>query len=81
MTCIVTLYQPNPPANLTKKKVKEMLLSNPERVIIEDPSPITPGIWAATELPLNRMFFITNHPKRSWFAQVTRHRDGTFTVK
>ena len=64
----------------TKKELKSQLLAG-EAVRIEDPA-LMPAwrkygeSFLATELPVGAVICVTNHPKRSWFAEITRTADG-----
>ncbi len=85
MTHIVAGYK-------TKKELKAVLdniLSNGSEVYLSDPS-IFPGAKSIyingfdgrldTNLSDGEMVVCTNHPKRSWFAQVTR-KGGKVVVR
>lgn len=68
----------------TKKQLRETL-QDPTKVMqvhFTDPS-IFPGAWSgrADQMELGQTIVCTNHPKRSWFASVTKRHDGLFTVK
>lgn len=41
---------------------------------IEDPSIINPSRFMASEMFHGQIIIVTNHPKRSWFAQI--RKDG-----
>jgi len=73
MTCIVD-YK-------TKKAFREAVMADPGKVWIDDPSIFRPWTKAAVDLESGEEVVVTNHPKRSWFAQVGRKRDGTLYVK
>lgn len=65
----------------TKKAFREAVAANPRQVLIEDPSIVDP--WKGNiEDALTRKgdVFVTNHPKRSWFAHVTR-TNGAIKVR
>lgn len=72
MTCIVTTCK-------TKKELKERIARR-ERVAIADPSIVAPRFFYSDELKEGEEVVVTNHPKRSWFAQVGR-RNGALYVK
>lgn len=81
MTCIV-----NPQRFPTKKSLKERCeavnrgeISTPA-VAIADPSVVNPRRFYATDLREGEEVVVTNHPKRSWFAQVGR-KGGKLYVK
>lgn len=63
----------------TKKQLREMLTSTPERVVFHDPSSRISGEPAIVEahlMPVGKTLYCTNHPKRSWFARVTKTHAG-----
>jgi len=63
--------------DITKKMLKETIKENPDQVYFNDPS-IFPGAWSggASQMEVGQKLVCTNHPKRSWFAQVVRTEDG-----
>lgn len=66
MTCIVG-YQ-------TKKELREAARAGLASITINDPSIFAPFDGAASEHPdilAGRSIVVTNHPKRSWFAEIT----------
>lgn len=71
MTCIV-LYP-------TKKSFRNAVALDPRSVAIEDPSIVAPRSFYAADIQEGEDIFVTNHPKRSWFARVLR-RDGRLIV-
>ena len=73
MTCIVS--------SPTKKAFREAIKDNAGEIWIEDPSIFRPRTFYASQLRPGEEVFVTNHPKRSWFAQVGRKADGTLYVK
>jgi hypothetical protein len=65
----------------TKKALKEAVAKDPKSVLIVEPSIM--GEWTKylTEIPDNLFpLYVTNHPKRSWFASIKKKIDGTFVV-
>lgn len=65
----------------TKKAFKEAAEARPDEVYCDDPS-IFPGSLSgsvSTILKSKDFFTVTNHPKRSWFAQVEM-RNGKVKV-
>ena len=76
----------------TKKAFKEAVALSQERdengqakgrtVYLDDPSMFNPVSGSVFEImqQVNRIT-VTNHPKRSWFASVTRKPDGSFKVE
>ena len=82
MTCII-----NSTKYPTKKALKlavaqdALLVGQRPQVYITDPSIVNPRFLPVTELHPGEEVVVTNHPKRSWFAQVGRKADGTLYVK
>lgn len=66
----------------TKKQLKEKLTASPAEVYFDDPS-IFPGAWSgrADQMEAGQSLTCTNHPKRSWFARITRKSDQSFKVE
>ena len=65
----------------SKKAFREAVAVDPDRVFVSDPSLFDPISGSVREVGKVRGHFnVTNHPKRSWFATVTRKDDGTFKV-
>jgi len=70
----------------TKKDLKErvkcfMPLVDPRLdFYISNPSPFPAGTYEyagmASSLPVGKKVIVTNHPKRSWFAQIERTAAG-----
>jgi hypothetical protein len=78
MTCIIYGAK-------TKKELKERVESLNSgyqcgRLSIEDPSLFKPRYFNLVEIQEGQEEVVTNHPKRSWFAQVGR-RGGKLYVK
>lgn len=76
MTCIVKGFK-------TKKDLAAAAKAG-EPIQISNPSPFPQGTyewngWAA-DMPIGKVAIVTNHPKRSWFAQITKRPDGTLRV-
>lgn len=68
MTCIID-------ARLKTKKQLREALHNPEarkRFFITDPSIVNPRHFSIDDMPIGEDLVVTNHPKRSWFAQISR---------
>ena len=59
----------------TKKLLKEKL-ANGESVFFDDPSFFTPQSYFSNLMPVGLTITCTNHPKRSWFASVTKLQEG-----
>lgn len=82
MTCIVS-----PNTYPTKKTLIEAVKTwngssgNRSTVLIHDPSVINPRSFYLHEMLPGEEVAVTNHPKRSWYAQVGRKADGTLYVK
>ena len=73
-----------PPTIKTKKELKEEIKAG-RRLYFQDPSLFNPQSWEVNStsnlsLPKGSTIYCTNHPKRSWFAQITRKQDGTYRV-
>ena len=75
MTCIV--YTKRYP---TKKSFREAALAG-DNIWIEDPSFFNPRCFYSDDIPPGRTEVVTNHPKRSWFAQIGRKPSGELFVK
>jgi hypothetical protein len=57
----------------SKKAFKEAVTANPEAVYVDDPSLFDPCSGSVAHiLERHGSFTVTNHPKRSWYAAVTR---------
>ena len=67
MTCIVNFK--------TKKALKEAV-EDKQEFWIEDPSFVNPRMFMAKELKNGEVIVVTNHPKRSWFAQIKNNSGG-----
>jgi len=72
MTCIVKAK--------SKKQFKEDCKTKPDNVRIEDPSIFSPRTFFASQIKEGETIYVTNHPKRSWFANVTR-KSGKLVIK
>jgi hypothetical protein len=72
MTCIVTGFP-------TKKALREALAAG-RTAYITNPSVFPPSRFEhegwTDSIPLGKTVIVTNHPKRSWFAQITRTEKG-----
>ncbi len=68
MTCIV------PPEVFTSKKTLQML-ADIDQLWVEEPSPFSPrqGQFNANTLAEGESVVVTNHPRRTKFAQVLKH--------
>lgn len=75
MTCIV-----DPQKYPTKKSLRQAIGAR-ESVTIKDPSLFNPREFLHTEIREGELIVVTNHPKRSWFAQIKKLPDGRFEVK
>lgn len=65
----------------TKKDLKEAAKQGFNAELhIEDPLGIGSGIVGLNEIPEDLIVTVTNHPKRSWYATVTRKGEKV-TVK
>ena len=72
MTCIVN-YK-------TKKALREAIADDPANVWIDDPSIFEPRYFNAAAMNYPSTEVVTNHPKRSWFAQITRASEKQWSV-
>lgn len=79
MTCIAT--KPSNGAIKSKKELQLLLNTDPNNVIITDPSVFAPRSFRASEMQLGQKEICTNHPKRSWFVTITRVAAGAWLVK
>ena len=64
MTCIVEFP--------SKKAFKEAVADEPVHVHVYDPSIFNERRFNLTDMAIGETIYVTNHPKRSWFAQVRR---------
>jgi hypothetical protein len=64
----------------TKKSLKEALAKG-EIIVIEDPSVFKPRTFTTTDMERGEKVIVTNHPKRSYFAEIFKDVDSTFKVK
>lgn len=66
------------PSRLTTKAAfKAAVAENPDAVFVDDPSLFNPVSGSVTHvLAVHGSFTVTNHPKRTWFAQVKPGKDG-----
>lgn len=69
----------------TKKAFKEAVAADPRAVSVEDPSLMPSWCKYGPSFTLDTLrvgdsITVTNHPKRSWFAQVTRESELAFKV-
>lgn len=76
MTCIVKNIIKYP----TKKALREAVAAG-EIVSFEDPSIFNPRWFTTYTMAKGTTEVVTNHPKRSWFAQVTKDLNGKVVVK
>lgn len=62
----------------TKKDLKQAVKDgfNAE-MQVEDPEGIGSGIMGINEIPEDIILTVTNHPKRTWFANVSRQNGKT----
>lgn len=74
MTCIATFLAGRPIPS--KKALKERVLTAPATVLIQDPSIFQPRTFYVDEMQVGQVEVCTNHPKRSWFAQIERTSKG-----
>lgn len=48
---------------------------------VEDPTGIGSGIMGINEIPADIILTVSNHPARTWYANVSRTAEGKVTVK
>lgn len=66
----------------TKKSFREAIATNPAKVYLSDPAIINPISGRLDHILAERSpVYVTNHPKRSWYAQVSLKPDGKIEVK
>jgi len=70
MTCIVS-----PTVFPSKKALKEHLAAG-ANVNIYDPTIFNERRFTARDMAVGEVVVVTNHPKRSWYAQIKRTEDG-----
>ena len=63
----------------TKKALREALVGG-KRIFLTDPSMFNPQSRYVYEIKDGESVIVTNHPRRSWFATITK-RDGKLEVK
>lgn len=61
----------------TKKAFKDAIRANPDNVFVDDPSFVNP-VSGSVQFVAEKLgsFTVTNHPKRSWFAKVSKTSKG-----
>lgn len=79
MTMIVTGFA-------SKKSLKEAVAACPQEVLITDPALMPEWrkygeVFRASAIKIGDSVVVTNHPKRSWFAEITRIDANTVKVK
>jgi len=74
MTCIIQGFK-------TKKALREHVLQGNVDVQIHDPSIFNERWFTIRDLQPGEEIVATNHPKRSWFAQVGRYTNGVYYIK
>lgn len=75
MTCIV-----NPEQFPSKLSLRRAIAAR-EPIEIEDPSVFKPRKFLVADMTPGQVEVVTNHPKRSWFAELTKLADGRVQVK
>jgi hypothetical protein len=75
MTCTV-----DPDKFPTKKSFRQALLAR-EDITITDPSVFEPRVFTTADMQPGQSEFVTNHPKRSWLAQLVKLQDGRILAK
>lgn len=69
------------PSGITKRDLGTLLKNAPSSVTFGDPSIFSPRNVRATEMNIGEVLTVTNHPKRSWFAEVTRVEPNRWIVR
>lgn len=75
MTCIVDASK-----FPTKKSLRQAILAR-EVITITDPSLVNPRKFTTADMRPGQSELVTNHPKRSWFAQIVKLEDGRILAK
>ena len=64
-------YIANPSKYPSKKKLKEAIKEDPTKVYLEDPSIVGNFSGMVSDIMKHKSpITVTNHPKRSWFAEI-----------
>lgn len=66
-------------SKISKKELKESVMKG-ENFYIEDPAIINANSFFLLDMPVGTKVFVTNHPKRSYFAKIERNLNGQFKV-
>lgn len=69
----------------TKKALKEAIAVDPQSFVVVDPALMPEWRKYGERFRLHSMkpgesIVVTNHPKRSWFAEITAKEGGTYKV-
>lgn len=64
----------------TKRELRERANVEPRNIRLDDPSIVQWRSFTLDQMVVGQEEFVTNHPKRSWFAHIIRTSNG-FTVK
>lgn len=64
----------------SKKDLKQSITEG-NHVWIDDPSMFNPRSFFSNELKNGEKVIVTNHPKRSYFAEIGRNSKGNLYVK
>jgi hypothetical protein len=63
----------------SKKKFKEAVKEDPSKVFLNDPSIVGNSTGYVSEIIKHKNpFTVTNHPKRTWFAEVKISERGKY---
>lgn len=60
----------------TKRELRERANVEPRNIRLDDPSIVQQRSFTLDQMALGQTEVVTNHPKRSWFAQITRTATG-----
>lgn len=72
----MTAYINNPALFTSKKALKEAIESRDGAVLIVDPSMFDDERFYARDMKIGQSIVVTNHPKRTKFAKITRTAKG-----
>ena len=72
----------DPSAYPSKKSLIAAIKADPSKVYLDDPSIFSPVSGYVSEIIAKKGYItVTNHPKRSWFAEVKTDAKGNIVAK
>ena len=75
-------YIANPKKYPTKKSLKEAIKEDPSKVYLDDPSIVGNFSGMVSDIMKHKdPITVTNHPKRSWFAEIKTVKRGLLKGK